>query len=657
MTAGLRQADTFLRVTTPFGADALVLDALEASEGLSELFSIRLWLRSADAALDPDRIIGASVSVTLQIPDGPKRHFNGIACRFSHTGTDHDLACYSAELVPRLWLLTLGRDRAVWQNKSVPAIVKAVLGEFGVSFSDKLTGSYEALDYCVQYDESAFEFLSRLMENAGIFYFFTFASGSHTLVLADSPQAHADCADAARVRYFPETGSRHMIDTIASFELEERLVSGRQVLDDFDPLKPSTALRADASPAQGKGKGEVYDWPGGQASVAAGKALAKLRVQARQASRRVLRGDSYVYPFTAGSRFTLSGHARAELNTRHVLRRVQHSARDDLYRNSFEAFAADLPFRPPLQQARPRVAGSQTATVVGPRGEEIWTDEHGRIKLRFHWDRQGKADDSASCWVRVMQPAAGAGFGALFLPRVGQEVVVTHVDGDPDRPLVTGSVYNGENRPPVKLPANQTQTVLRTRSSRQGQAGNEIRLEDRKDAEEFYLHAQKDMKVEIEDALSLTLRRGAETRTIEKGDRTIEVRTGKEVHKVKGTRSLEVTGDEQHRNDGAYQHTIKGDYTLSVSGNLVLDVKGDITIKSARSVTVKSGTDTTVKAGANLVHKAGANMNLKAGVNLACEAAAQMTGKAAMIASKASAMHTVEAGAVLVLKGALVKAN
>lgn len=662
MRTGFKQ-DGFLQVSTPLGSDVLLLDALEATEGISELFRLTLHMRSGDTNLDAGKIVGNSVSVTLQIPGGPKRHFNGIASRFSHTGGDREFAHYSAEIVPKLWLLTLSRDRAIWQTKTIPEIVKAVLGQFGISFSAKLSGSYTALDYCVQYDETAFDFISRLMESAGIFYFFTFANGSHTMVLADAASQHSDCTDAATVRFMPETGSRHMIDTIASFELEQRLVVQKQTLSDFDPIQPSTSLLADASGSSGKGT--VFDWPGGHPTVAAGKALAKLRLQAGQMDGLVLRGDSYVYPFTAGTQFTLKEHFRASLNTAHVLRRVQHTARDDLYRNSFEAFPATVPFRPPLLTPRPRVAGSQTALVVGPDGEEIWTDKYGRIKVKFPWDRLGKADDSCSCWVRVMQPFSGSGFGALLLPRIGQEVVVTCVDGDPDRPLVTGCVYNGENMPPVTLPTNQTQTVLRTRSSKQGTAGNEIRLEDKKDSEEFYLHAQKDMKVEIENDLSVTLTEGGETRTLEKGDLVTELKTGKETRKVKGTREQTITGDETHTNEGNHTHKVKGNYTLKVTGNLTLDVTGDITIKSAKSLTLKAGSDLTSQAGTSLTNKAGTALTNKAGTSLTNQAGTGLTNKAGttldnkgmVINHKASAMQTVDGGGMLTLKGGLAKIN
>lgn len=663
MRQGFTQNRAFMKVTTPFGNDTLLLDAMEATEAISELFRVTLHMRSGETALEASKIIGSSVTVTLQVEDGPTRHFNGIASRFIHAGGDHAFAYYSAELVPKLWLLTLSRDRAIWQAKTIPEIVKAVLEDFGITYRDKTSGSYKPLDYCVQYDESAFDFISRLMESAGIFYYFTFANGIHTLVLADASTAHVDCTDGASVRFFPENGSRHPIDTITRFELEDRLVVNKQTLSDFDPINPSTSLRAEAVGTNGRGAS--FDWPGGHLTVSAGQALAKLRLQAAQIDSRVLRGDSYAYPFTAGTKFTISGHVRRALNTNHVLRRVQHTVQDNLYRNSFEAFPATVPFRAPLVTPRPRVAGSQTATVVGPKGEEIWTDKHGRIKLKFHWDRVGKKDDTCSAWVRVSQPAAGAGIGALFIPRVGQEVVVSCIDGDPDRPLVTGSVYNGENVPPVTLPANQTQSVIKTKSSKQGKAGNEIRLEDKKGSEEFYLHAQKDMKVEIENGLTVRLTEGAETLTLEKGDRTIELKTGKEVHKVKGTRALTITGDETHTNEAGFRQEVKGDYTLKVTGNLTLDIKGNISIKSAKSVTLKAGTSymaeagtaLTNKAGTSLTNHAGTDLANKAGLGLTNQAGTTLENKGATISSKASAMQTVDGGGMLTLKGGLAKIN
>jgi len=671
MRTGFVQSNAFLSVSTPFGADVLLLDALEGTESISAPFRFSLSMRASSTSLDAATIVGASVTVTLKLGTGPARYFNGIVSRFLHSGGDREFSAYSAELVPKLWLLTLSRNRVIYQNKTAADIIKAVLGEHGVTFDAKLTATYATREYCVQHDETAFEFISRLMEEEGIFYFFTFANGSHTMVLADAASAHTDCPGGAALKFHPHPGGREMIDTVHRFEYESRLVSQKHSLSDYDYLKPSTSLAAEHSGTAGKGS--QFDYPGGHLVVADGTARAKIRVQADQVRSAVCRGQSFCYVLAAGTKFTLSGHARAALNASHVLRTVTHSASNDRYSNGFETFVATQTFRPGRTTARPRVAGSQIALVVGPSGEEIWTDKHGRIKVQFPWDRVGVKDENSSCWVRVSQTWAGQGWGALFIPRIGQEVIISYVDGDPDRPLVTGSVYNAEKTPPVTLPSMQTQSTIKSRSSKSGSAGNEIRFEDKKDSEEFYFHAQKDMKVEIENALTTTVKDGAETHTLEKGDRTVDVKTGKEIHNVKGTRELTVTGNETHTNKADYTQKVTGNYELKVTGNLVIDVTGSITFKTAADATLKSGTTWMTEAGTSLTNKAGTALTNQAGTSLTNKSGLDLTNQAgtglknkaattldnegAMVTNKASAMQTVDGGGMLTVKGGMVKIN
>lgn len=663
MRTGYKQTNSTLTVTTPYGADELLLDSFQGVEAISQPFKFSLSMRSANTGLDPSLIVGASVTVKFALPEAPVRYFNGIVSRFMHAGGDKAFSSYSAELVPSLWLLTLSRDRVIYQNKTAADIIKAVLGEFGVTFDAQLTGTYGVREYCVQYDETALEFISRLMEEEGIFYFFTFTNGGHTMVLGDSSSAHTTCTDGAALRYFPDQGGRRVIDVVNQLEYESRLVAQKFEYSDYNYLTPSTALLAESSGATGKGK--QFEFPGKHSVVADGTQRAKVRSEASQVDGAVCRGTSYCYPLSAGKKFTLSGHSRAALNTSLVLRAVTHAASNDQYSNAFEAFPATTPFRPPRVSSLPRVSGSQTALVVGPSGEEIWTDKHGRIKVQFHWDRLGVKDENSSCWVRVSQSWAGLAWGSLFLPRIGQEVVISYVDGDPDRPLVTGCVYNAENTAPVTLPGMQTQSTIKSRSSKQGTAGNEMRMEDKKDAEEFYFHAQKDMKVEIENDLSTKLFKGSETHTLEKGDRTVDVQTGKEIHKVKGTRALTVTGNETHTNEADFKQAVTGNYELKVTGNLVIDVTGTISIKSGTTFKAEAGTTLTSKAGTALTNEAGTSLTNKAGMDLTNQAGTGLKNKAgttldnegAMVTNKASAMQTVDGGGMLTLKGGLVKIN
>ena len=645
--AGFTQDDSFLHVSTALGADVLLLDAFQGTEGLSRLFGYTLTLRSTSGTLAAADVIGTSATVRLQLVGEAARYFNGIVSRFTYLGSANDYALYTLDLVPRMWLLTLGRDRVIYQNLSAADIIKKVLGDFSVVFSDKLTGTYEARDYCVRYDETAFDFVSRLMEEEGIFYYFTFADGAHTLVLADSISVYAPCPDAATLEMASEASGRKRVLTVTHFESEARLVAKSHAVDDYNFLTPSTSLLAQNDGSDGRGLD--YEFPGRYLAVSAGTARARIRVEEHHAESQIGRGASFCHHLVPGTTFTLSGHAREDLNASHAVRAIRHHAEGQSYSNNFETVPPTVPFRAPRLTPRPLVAGSHTALVVGPAGEEIWTDQHGRIKVQFPWDRVGVKDDKSSCWIRVQQAWAGEGWGALFLPRIGQEVVVSYVDGDPDRPLVSGSVYNATQTTPVALPGSSSQSTILSRSTKAGTAGNEMRFEDKKDSEEFYLHAQKDMRVEIENDLATTVMAGNETHTVTKGDRTVKVDTGKEIHSVKGTRALEITGNETHVNKADFTQTVTGNYELKVTGNLTIDVTGTVLIKSAQTVTAQAGTALTNKAGTDLTNQAGVGLTNKGG--------ATMSNEAPSISSKASGMHSVESGGILALKGSLVKIN
>ncbi|MGJ7530154.1 type VI secretion system tip protein TssI/VgrG [Variovorax sp. GB1P17] len=646
MRAGYTQNEAFLSVRTALGQDVLLLDTFQATEGLSQLFSCTLTMRAASDALPADQVIGTSATVTMQRTDDAARHFNGIVSRFTYLGSANDFALYSLELVPRMWLLTLGRDRVIYQSLNTPEIVQQVLSDFGVAFDLRLGGSYAKRDYCVRYDETAFDFVSRLMEEEGIFYFFSFSDGAHTLVLADSNSAYAPCPHAQMLSVCSEAEGRQRVHAVTRFESDARLVAMSHAVDDYDFLMPETDLLAQADGRDGRGLD--YEYPG-RVTAAAGPARARIRVEEHHAQSQVARGESHCHHLLPGGTFTLSGHSRADLNGSQAVHSVRHHAQNDHYSNSFETLPPTAPFRAPRLTPRPVVAGSHTAQVVGPPGEEIWTDAHGRIKVQFPWDRQGRKNEKSSCWVRVSQAWAGSGWGALFLPRIGQEVVVSYVDGDPDRPLVSGSVYNAMQVPPLELPGMSTQSAIRSRSTKGGAAGNEMRFEDKKDAEEFYLHAQKDMRVEVENDLATTVMAGNETHSVAKGNRTIKVDTGNETHTVKGTRALEITGNETHANRADFTQTVTGNFELKVTGNLVIDVTGTLVIKSAQSLDLKAGTDLSAKATANLKAEAGIALSTKGGASLSNEAPA--------ISSKASGMHAVEGGGMLALKGGLVKIN
>jgi len=634
------QAGSFLAVSTPFGADVLLLEGFSGREAISEPFHFELRMRSTQVALAASSIVGQSATVTVQTPEGSARYFNGIVTRFAQVGADAGNGYYSAALAPRLWLARLGSDRAIYQNLSALDIVQQVLSSFGVTVQQSTTGTYAVREYCVQYDESPFDFISRLMEEEGIFYFFTFANGSHTMVLADSPSAHEPVANVPQLWFSSDSAAHSPSERVSAFELMTGLTERTHIVADYD-YTAATISTATSSASGGVTNGTRYTFPGRYAQASDSTRTADLRLAAQQIAQQTGRGVSACYALTAGASFTLGGHANAAVNANYVVRAVEHSATNDRYSNEFVVFPSSVPFRPPLVTPRPVVAGNHTATVTGSSGEEIWTDAYGRIKVKFHWDRSSTSNENTSCWVRVAQTVAGNGWGHFFLPRVGQEVIVSYVDGDPDRPLVTGSVYNQSSTLPYAQPSMQTRSTIMSRSSKGGTAGNEIRIEDKTGSEELYLHAQKDMNVSIENALATTVIAGNETHTIQKGDRTIDVQTGKETHTVKGTRSLDVTGDETHTNHAKFTHNVTGDYTLKVSGNLTIDVTGSITFKSGTSLTAQAGTSLSNQAGTTLENKAGTTLTIQ-GLE---------------VQSKASATQTVDGGGMLSLKGGLVKLN
>jgi type VI secretion system secreted protein VgrG len=649
MSAVYVQDNLKLQVSTPLGPNKLLLRALRGEEYISGLFQFNLEMVSEDSALDFQQIVGKSVTVTLNLADDTKHYFNGIVGRFIQEETNARLTRYHAEIHPWLWLLTKTADCRIFQNQTVPDIIKLVFSDLGFSdFRDALTGSYDKREYCVQYNETAFNFVTRLMEDEGIFYFFEHSDGLHTLVLGDDADVHKTCPGLEQnaVR-FKQSLVDHTQDlAITRCLVEEQVVSEKWALDDFNFETPSTDLIVE----EGEGKFRMYEYPGGFLSKNTGEGRAKIRLDSVEHPKKLIKGEGFVRAFTAGHKFTLKDHYRSDVNQDYVLRSVVHAVTQQTYTNSFEAFPASVVFRPPRVTPRPVISGTQTAKVVGKSGEEIWTDKYGRIKVQFHWDQKGKNDENSSCWVRVDFGWAGKNWGGIFLPRIGQEVVVSYLEGNPDCPLVTGAVYNAEQTVPYTLPDEQTKSTVKTNTSKGGNGFNEIRFEDKKDSEELYFHAQKDHNIVVEHDRtkkvlnnetntikkdrSTTIQEGNDTYVVAKGNRTFQVKTGNETHEVKGTRDVTVTGDETHTDKANFTQKVTGNYELKVTGNLTIDVTGSVTIKAGQSMT----------------HEAQMSMTNKAGMSLTNEAQLSIT-------NKGQASNNVESGGITTVKGALVKIN
>ena len=592
-----------IQVATPLGEDVLLFYRMHGTEKLGELFAYELDLLSETASIDPDKLLGENVTVGLSLPGDQWRYFNGYVTRFSQHEPVDGFALYHATLRPWLWFLTRAANCRIFQQQAVPDIVKQVFRDQGFGdFAERLAGRYATREYCVQYRETDFDFVSRLLEEEGIYYYFTHANGKHTLVLADSPAAHEPFPGYADIPYHPEQGGidKARADHIYEWALEREVQPGAHALTDYDFKKPKADLTAKSAiimPHAHAGY-ERFDYPGRYTDVGDGEGLVRGRMEERRARAEGYAGKADARGLAPGCGFKLTGHRRASQNRDYLVVAADYRLRldaylasatqaggEDLFQCGFQAAKADQPYRPARATPKAVVQGPQTAVVVGPAGEEIYTDQYGRVKVQFHWDRYGKRDENSSCWVRVAQPWAGQHWGMVAIPRIGQEVVVDFLEGDPDRPLITGSVYNHSQMPPYKLPDHANLTAIKSNSTKGGGGFNEIRFDDKKGKEQIFIHAEKNQDVRV------------------KGD------------------AYEWVGNERHL-------IVKADQLEAVDGNLHTTVKGNHNEKADGSVSLKVGMDLQQKVGMKHAVDAGQEIHLKAGMNVVIEAGMSITLKA-----------------------------
>jgi type VI secretion system secreted protein VgrG len=645
-------------ITTPLGADKFLLKNFQGEEQISGLFHYRLELISQDDSIAFTSIVGQKVTITIELPGGSDHQYiNGVVGKFTQAGKSARFTTYFADIYPWLWLLTMNTDHQIFQNKSALDIIKKVFSDLGFTdFKDSTTKTYSTREFCVQYGESSFNFVSRLMESEGIFYFFDHTDSTHTLVLADDSSAYLSMPGLDTVQASPSGRSWETADAMLESQIEQQVIVGQFKSDDYNFTTPSTDLLATASGSDTSRS--VYEYPGEYTTASDGETVTSLRLDALQAPGKLLKGTSMCRAFHAGAKFTLANHYRSDANASYVLSSLSQTGDQDQYSNSFEAFPSDTVFHPPRLTPKPKVIGSQTALVVGKSGEEIWTDEYGRIKVKFYWDQSSATDETSSCWIRVAQGWAGKAWGSIFIPRIGQEVVVSFLDGNPDRPLVTGCVFNAQQTVPYTLPDEQTKSTVKTNSSKGGSGFNELRFEDKAGSEEIFIQAQKDMNVTVLNNLTTTVTNARTTTVsqkddslvVDQGNRSIKVNTGNETHAVQGKRDLTITGNETHTNSADFTQNVSGNFTLKVSGNLSIQASGSVSIQSGTSFDNKAGTALTNKAGTSLTNDAGTSLTNKAGTSMDNEAQVSIT-------SKANASHDVESSGILTLKGSLVKIN
>ncbi|HHA1339501.1 TPA: type VI secretion system tip protein VgrG [Enterobacter bugandensis] len=571
------------RITVQLPVEGLLFWKLTGREAMSESFALTLTVLGTDARIDRSKLLGQPVTVTIPTQSLlTSRYINGKITRVAVsavelTGTRY--AVYQLTVEPDLWPMKRDRNLRIFQGQTVPQIVKTLLGEHQVNVEDKLTGSYRVWDYCVQYQESSLDFISRLMELEGIAYHFRHEADKHTLVLTDAATQHQPFSGYEVIPYHqtPSGGSTDE-EGISQWALEDSVTPGIYSLDDYDFRKPNAWLfQAQQNPASPKpGSIDVYDWPGRFVDKGHGEFYARIRQERWQVEHQQIQATATAAGIAPGHTFTLTNAPFFSDNGEYLVtaagyhfeeNRYASGEGETIHRTDFTVIPSAVVYRPAQSTAWPRTYGPQTAKVVGPKGESIWTDKYGRVKVKFHWDRLAKGDDTSSCWVRVSSAWAGQGYGGVQIPRVGDEVVVDFINGDPDRPIITGRVYNDASMPPWALPAAATQMGFysRTKGGSVDNA-NALRFEDKAGAEQVWIQAERNMDTSV------------------KNDET---------HSVGGARSHYVKKNELHRVEANQTQAVKG-------GTEILTGKGKLDAAVEQYV-IASGTKLRLVSGESAI--------------------------------------------------------
>jgi type VI secretion system secreted protein VgrG len=633
-------------ISTPLGDEKLLLRQARINEELGQPFSMDVELLSDDENISLDDILGQNVTIRLETED-ESRYFNGIVTEFFQKENIAKNACFGAVVRPWFWLLTLSETCRIFQVKTYPEIIKAVFEDLGFSdYEDQLTGAYTPQEYVVQYNESDFNFVSRVMEQEGIFYYFVHTNGKHTLVLADDSSVLPEIGE---IPFYEKEDSGYQVDLegIIKWENYRKIRTGGVSLGDFDFTTPSKNLSAiTTDPKTGSlASLQKFNYPGKYTERDKGSNYTKILMEKENVHYDQKYAEGNFRTLYAGSQFKLMDHHRDDQNDSYLVVKFSCVLKSDEYISSssgqdselftctFTCIPANVSYRPQQIAIKPRISGPQTAIVVGKKGEEIWTDKYGRVKVQFHWDRDAESDEKSSCWIRVSQSWAGKNWGSMQIPRIGQEVLVDFIHGDPDRPIIIGSVYNGSSMPPYELPANATMSGVKSRSSKGGNGFNEIRFEDKKDEEQIFIHGQKDQDINIKNDCFETI--GNDKHLVVENNRNEEVKadhvekigkdrqlsvTGKEVKKVTGDLALTVDGDvaEVFKKNHSMQVTddsnIKGsNIYIEATDNITLKVGGTSISIEAGGVVIKTDSDIELDAGAKIDVKSGADTNIKSG--------------------------------------------
>jgi type VI secretion system secreted protein VgrG len=606
------QANRLIRVETVLGKDALLLQGFRGQESVSRLFHFDLYMHSENRSISMESIIGKKATIVIVLPDKKERYINGVISAFSQAGSTplemgtnpKIFAHYSATLVPAMWMLTRTSDCRIFQEMTVPDILAKIFEEHKLDFKNHLHGDFKEREYCVQYRETDFNFVSRLMEEEGIFYFFKHEADKHTLIIANDPSEFKATPLHGDISYKSIIGEEMHRDVVTDWTVGQEVRPGRYATNDFNFKDPLFDLTSNVT-GKDERKLELYDYPGEYKTRNEGERLVGIRMHEQESPQIIASGSSTCRGFIAGFKFKLKDHYRRDFNKEYVITSNYISSDQGTnyrtsgvdaasffdYSNQVQCIPYPVPFRPARTTPVPFMQGLQTAMVVGPPGEEIYVDKYGRVKVQFHWDREGKYNDKSSCWMRVSQNWAGKRWGTMFIPRIGQEVIVDFLEGDPDQPIITGCVYNGNAMPPYELPAEKTKSTIKTNSSKGGSGFNEIRFEDKKGDEQLFIHGEKDFDLRIkEDTREFT---GSERHLIVKADQK---------ERVEGDKHLHVQGDHNEKIDGTYSLSTLMERQEKVGMRYALDAGLDISMKSGMNINVESELSITLRVGTNFIN-------------------------------------------------------
>ena len=667
------------------GDDRLVLDTLSYEDALGRPFECTIDVLSEDHSIDDQDLLGTSLTVSHEPVDGRKHFINGLVSEVAYFGIFKDYSRYQIIIRPWFWFLKHTTDSRIFQKKSVPEIISVICKDTH-SFTDfkiTLNGKFEKRDYCVQYRESDFDFVSRLLEEEGIYYYTDHTEEKHTLVFVDDSASHKPIKGDTQDKVEFRSPGKAPVDLkhISEWTFSSRVQPTNVTLNDYNFEEPKADLAAKSTITRKHqlSKFEKYDFPGRYMAKNVGTQLAKRWAEEQQLDSNEFLASGNEPALATGLLFKMVSHPRKDQNdvkyliTRSSVRIVSgeievFSKRENERVIDFAAIKQTQQFRPHRLTPRPIVTGPQSAVVVGKSGEEIWTDKYGRVKVQFPWDREGKNDEDSSCWIRVSHTWAGKGWGSVHIPRLGQEVLVEFLNGDPDQPIITGRVYNAIETTPYALPANQTQSGIKSHSTKTGKDDNfnELRFEDQKDEEEIYFHAEKDFTqvvennanikigldkkdkgdqtIEVHNKRAITVNEGDETIDIKKGNRILTVDKGNQTIEIKvGDRSVDVGGKETDKikNGRTTEVTSGGDATTVKAGNHTVSVKsGKQETDASQEIVLKVG-GSSIKIGPS-------SITIKS-PEIKIEGSGQVTVK--------GAMTEVSGSGTLMLKGGIVKIN